>query len=82
MKPAEDERKEVEYLMTVNDVKNYFKVSEQTVRLWITQGKLQAYRVPPEDEEEKKSVPASKKRTPLFVTRQSVSDWTIIYYKL
>ena len=58
----------------------YFKVSEQTVRLWIREKKLQAYRNPPDDGD--LSVDPSERRSTLYVTRKAMAEWAKTYYKL
>ena len=71
----------IEYLMTVDEVATFFRVSAQTVRLWIKEGKLKAYRTPHHDGLNKE-IPANERRTTLYFSRQSLADWAEIYYKL
>lgn len=71
---------EMEYLLKVPDVAKYFKVSEQTVRLWITSKRLKAYRTPPDDGD--LNVPPTERRSTLYITRQSMAAWAAYYYKL
>lgn len=35
----------MEKVYTIQEVANLFRVNEMTIRRWITQGKIQAYRV-------------------------------------
>lgn len=71
----------IEYLMTVPEVAAFFKVTEQTVRLWIKEKKIRSYRVPHPDGLNRE-IPASDRRTTLYFTRQSLLDWAETYYKL
>jgi hypothetical protein len=72
--------KTLEYLLTIPDVAKYFRVSEQTVRLWVRDKKLQAYRTPPDDGD--LTIDPAERRSTLYVTRKAMAEWAEVYYKL
>jgi len=72
---------DVEYLMKCEDVAKYFKVGEQTVRLWIRDGKLKAYRVPHPDGLNDQ-IPAKERKTTIWITRDALMKWAELYYHL
>jgi excisionase family DNA binding protein len=71
--------KVIKYLWTTAKVAEYFRVTDQTIRLWVNEGNIQAYRIPGEDDSK---IKAHERRGPLYFTEEAVKERALVYFKL